>query len=104
MKNKRRTIRQSVEAILRDYPDTRDCDKLLTLKFWELVEQIPMDNMYDFKRGFIESETSLESIRRARQLVQEEGSYLPTKESVISRRRKRESSMKRNIVKNREVI
>lgn len=102
--NHKKTIRQDVESILRDFPNTRDSDKALTLKYWETVEEMPTDSMESFKNWFVKSGTSLESITRARRLIQEEGKYLPIKQDVISRRRKRELAMKQSIIKNREVI
>ncbi len=97
-------VRKNVEMILRDYPETRNSDKLLILKYWELVDKLPMYSMARFKDAFVLNSTNTESIRRARQLIQEEGHYLPTKKEVISRRRKKEIEMFTAIVEEREVV
>lgn len=100
----KKTVRQSVEAILRDYPETRNCDKTLILRYWEMVDEIRMDSMIEFRNGFISTSTMPESITRARRLIQEEGFYLPTKDYVLVRRSKREQAMKKEIIGNRQVI
>ena len=101
MKNK--TIRNKVEFILRYNPEARNCDKTLIFTFWKEFDEISMDNEDSFKKGFIHNSTSTESIRRARQLIQEDGMYLPDDEIVMSRRRK-QLKMNSEIVNNREVV
>lgn len=103
MKGKK-TVRQNVETLLRDHSDTRNCDKTLILKYWEMIDEIRMDSIVSFRKGFISASTPPESITRARRIIQEEGLYLPTKEYVLVRRSKREQAMKKEIIENREVI
>lgn len=98
----KKSIRHNVEKILGSYPETRNDDKKLILKYWQLYDKIPMDNIESFKLGFINSSTSTESIRRARQLIQEEGKFLPTDEMVAIRRWKK--SKMENAIKEREVV
>jgi hypothetical protein len=92
------TIRENVEAILAKHPSTRNNDKDLMLTYWEEIDNVELGNRFEF----IFFATSPESIRRARQLIQEEGSYLPDDE-VIAKRRGRESQMVR-AVRHREVV
>lgn len=64
-----------VEALLEQYPATRDNDRLLIVKVWE--KQSPyLDTMFTsfakFKTDFLQGKfANTESIRRSRQLVQE---------------------------------
>lgn len=104
---KRKTVRKYVEIILSKFPETRNCDKLLTLKYWQHVDGLPMkdeNSVSAFKNAFLESSTSMESIRRARQLIQEEGKLLPTKSSVIQSRNKKKNLMEEAIISEREVV
>jgi hypothetical protein len=94
----KRTIRENVEAILAAYPGTRNNDKELMLEYWETVDKVDLRNRFDF----IFFATSPESIRRARQLIQEEGRYLPD-DKVVSIRRGRQQQMVRAVRKG-EVI
>lgn len=98
------TIRDNVAKILKDYPETRNSDKLLILKYWELVDKLPMDNIDKFREAFVKKSTNTESIRRARQLIQEEGKFLPTDKHVIEKRRRKEQLMIESIVNEREVV
>lgn len=88
---------------MKDFVETRNSDKALILKYWELIDKIPMDSMSNFKSAFLTDSTSTESIRRARQLVQEDGKYLPTDETIIARRYK-QYKMVGAIKNNREVV
>jgi hypothetical protein len=101
---KKRTIRDNVEEILRDYPYTRNSDKKLIIKYWEIVDKISMNSIDEFLHGFMVKATNPESIRRARQLIQEEGKYLPTDPTVLERRRKKQYLMKESIKKHRQVV
>jgi hypothetical protein len=98
---KKKSIRQNVEAIMREYPDTRNDDKLLILTYWNLFDKIVKDQMVS-PIDVLDKATSTESIRRSRQLIQEEGKYPATDETVIGRRNK-EKKMK-EAIKNREVV
>ena len=71
-----RSIKQTVEKILRQYPETRDNDRLLMLKVWAVQNpQLRLSDFtfWSFAKDFINAEyTDPESIRRARQKLQEE--------------------------------
>ncbi|HDR7263641.1 hypothetical protein [Bacillus sp. CH_203] len=97
---KKKTAKQHVEDILRDYEVARGDDKALCLLYWRLVDGIDFRN---FAVGFMDKATMPESITRARRLIQEEGKYRPSEE-IIERRRDRERSMRGSVVKHREVI
>lgn len=96
-------VRKNVENILHEFPETRNCDKQLIVKYWQLVDMISMNDINEFLQGFIDRSTSTESIRRARQLIQEEGYYLPTDETV-AKRRMRQKKMKYAIKEERNVV
>lgn len=98
-----KTLKEKVEVLLRDFPQSRNCDKQLVLKYWENYDNIPMGDINSFKNGFLKSSTSMESITRARRLLQEEGKYLPTDKTVLGRRRKK-IKMESAIIRNREVV
>src|SRR5690554_2639492 len=99
-----KSIRDNVRDILEQYPETRNSDKLLILKYWELVDKLPMHSMSRLKEAFVLNSTSTESIRRARQLIQESGEFLPTNDNVVKRRRRREQKMFEAITKHGEVV
>lgn len=97
---KKHTIKQNVESILAQFEATRSNDKLLLLAYWHHIDGI---NMSNFANEFLEKGTMAESIRRARQLIQEEGRFLPS-EDTIEMRKGREVSMRTSINSHREVI
>lgn len=94
------TIKENVEMILRKDVKSRGCDKRLIMLYWKDVDEVDFLN---FEEEFISKSTSSESIRRVRQLIQEEGRYLPSDEIVLLRRLRR-VKMKDSIVNNRDVI
>lgn len=73
------TTTQLVEKALKDYPETRNSDKLLIIKVWELQVGKPMNNQ--LKDFLLHDACSPETIRRNRQKFQEYGRY-PAKEEV----------------------
>lgn len=87
-----RQLKEKVEAILRDYPDTRNSDKKLVAEFWrcfnaesvatnEAGTWVRLEDVFDL--------TSPESIGRNRRLIQnKEGKYQATDPVVIERRKK----------------
>lgn len=77
-------VRGRVHAILRECPDTRNCDKLLCVTYWKLV-----DGVRDLDG--ITRATCPEAIRRARQILNERGTFLATDPLV---RQKRKQSLK----------
>lgn len=100
-------VKSNVAFILENYPKARNCDKYLTLKYWEIFDKLPLNDtslVKDFKFAFVNNSTSTESIRRSRQLLQQEGLYPPTDTSVIESRKKRQALFKDSIIKERQVI
>ena len=63
-----------IKEILKEYPETRDSDKLLILKVWESEGLFLSD---DQRETFLKL-TSSETIRRTRQRLQEQGYYKST--------------------------
>lgn len=94
------TIRDNVETILHADEESRGNDKRLIMLYWKQIDNVDFSK---FESEFVEKATMPESIRRARQLIQEEGKYLPNDEIVL-KRRARQSDMKNSIVKHREVL
>lgn len=78
-------VKENLITILEEFPETRNNDKLLMLRYWELCDDVDMTE--NFEKTFLASATSPESIRRARQLLQSKGLFLPTDEEVIRKRR-----------------
>lgn len=96
------TIRENVETILRGFPASRNDDKKLILEYWRTFDNVSFDSIDKFVGSFISKSTPTESITRARRLIQEEGKYLPTNETVLARRWKK--SAMEDAIRNREVI
>ena len=70
-----------VTQFLEDFPETRDNDNLLLLKVWSKQNPKLKDKGYtfgEFAVGLLLEETyaNFESVRRARQKVQEENEHL----------------------------
>lgn len=95
---KRLTIRQNVEIILSCDEQSRGDDKRLLLLYWRDIDGI---NFANFEEEFMTKGTMAESIRRQRQLIQEDGFYLPSEE-IIEARKERQKEM-RDYIKNRKV-
>lgn len=100
--NVKKNVKRNVEALLRDYPDTRNDDKLLTITYWKVYDNVDMSSEENFYSSFMHQSTSTESIRRARQMIQEDGKYMPTDE-VVAKRRWKQVQMK-EAVKQRQVV
>lgn len=96
---KKRTIRQNVEAILCVNEEARADDKVLLLEYWRLIDKIDFTN---FAEEFMTKGTIAESVRRQRQLIQEDGFFLPSQE-VLEARANKEMMMRESIRKNRMV-
>lgn len=83
-------VSDRVEFLLKNYPQTRDCDKILWLSYMNLFlkmrEKMNIDksNPYEcFKEIFLHEDTpSMESIRRTRQKIQESGKFLGEKRKI----------------------
>jgi hypothetical protein len=79
----------AIRYILAHYPEARNNDKLLMLLYWELADKISIPK--EFRQAFLYRATPPETIRRARQKIQSEGSYLPRQEVLEARRRKQQA-------------
>lgn len=92
-----KTVKERVEHLLREHPEARNSDLLLIVlylrEFTELgkyIKYIP----YSVMRKY---EGITESVRRARQLIQSEGRYLPTDPKVLEARRRKERRLRKLI-------
>jgi len=85
-------VKGRVEAILREYPETRNCDKLLCITYWKLIDEVKdLDG--------IQFATCPEAIRRARQWLNERGQYLATDPEVLKKRRYNAREMRIGVAK-----
>lgn len=99
MINDIKKVHGKVEMILEKYPQTRDSDKLLWLGYLVLFHDLKTllgDDSYAKFRDLLLSENtpSMESIRRTRQKIQEEGKYLGTER--IKKLRDKENELVRD--------
>jgi hypothetical protein len=90
MENNLNTLKKQIEMVLRDYPDTRNSDKLLTWKLWKqfysksLYTYITMDEFFKLPTE--------DTIKRIRAKIQNtDFKYLPTYWEIAKQRRWRES-------------
>ena len=79
-----RKVKERVYDLLERFESTRNNDKVLLLKYWELYDGLDMN---DFAIAFVLGGTSPESITRARRSIQSTGLFPPTAESVLRKRR-----------------
>ena len=96
----RRTIRQNVESILSKHERARGDDKALLIAYWKEIDGINFNN---FEAEFVKKGTMAESIRRQRQLIQEDGHFLPSEE-IIEKRKGKQYAMRASILHKREAI
>lgn len=94
------TIKDNVELILSEDELSRGSDKRLMLQYWKHIDGI---NFQNFESEFMDKATPIESVTRARRIVQEEGNYLPN-EYISNKRKSRQDLMKKSIIADREVI
>lgn len=102
-KQSKNAIKENVISLLRDNEQARNSDKHLIFLYWRNIDNVKFNNESEFYQAFVKQATSTESIRRARQIVQEDGLYLPTDATVLARRWKK-AEMKSAIIKEREVV
>lgn len=100
-KEKLRQVKDKVSYILENFPETRECDKLLTLYYnWEFCgwhEYILTKNTLI---AMAQKMIVPEDIRRVRQKLQhEKGLYLPEDMSVINKRKLLSQVYKKSIKK-----
>src|ERR1035437_9898163 len=91
--NMKHLAEYKVKEILKEYPETRDSDKLLILKVWESEGLFLSD---DQRETFLKL-TSSETIRRTRQKLQEQGYYKST-QRVKDIRMKKEIEMRQDFM------
>ena len=92
LKEKLQGVELCVRHILALNPEARNNDKLLMLLYWEIIDGIQIPK--EFKKAFLTKATHPETIRRARQRIQEQGDYLPSQDVLEARRRKQEAMRK----------
>lgn len=80
-----RKVKANVFEILEAFEETRNSDKALLLKYWEIWDEIDLGQT--FARDFLTKGTSVESITRARRTIQSTGLFLPTDVEVLRKRR-----------------
>jgi hypothetical protein len=78
-------IKQNVLALLEAFEQARNSDKYLLLKYWQVVDSIPMGE--GFVQAFVGHSTSAESITRARRSIQSSGLFPPTDPDVLKKRK-----------------
>jgi len=101
VKEELRSIKERVEWLLKNYPETRNDDRYLIILYMRFFT--PMRKYLSFvPYRVIKELPSFESIRRARQLIQEKGKYLPTDPNVMRRRGRLMEAYRRGIVELRE--
>lgn len=76
-------VKENVMDLLERFPETRDEDRHLLLRYWTEKDGIAFD--YTFPERFMRA-TSAESITRARRQIQRAGLFLPTEEAAQNRR------------------
>lgn len=84
-------VSKAVYSILERYPEARDNDRELMLRYWHEVDQLLFDDT--FPETFTAKGTSPESITRARRAIQASGEFLPSEE-VVKRRRTRQEAFR----------
>jgi len=96
-------MKDRVEAVMGLYPETRENDKVLIWRIWEqdfldLRGDLRPYNitMIPLSLDILKELSSPETIRRARQLVQAEGKYLPPAD-IQRKRLKQEAAVRREV-------
>lgn len=82
------TVRGQVYGILRDYPETRGNDGLL-LCHW-LEDHKGVGTFGGLLKMANENKFKFESVRRARQMIQAQGIFLPDDDTILKRRKLQE--------------
>jgi len=97
VKEQLRSVKERVEWLLKNYPETRNDDRYLIILYLRYFT--PMRRYLDFvPYKVIKDLPSFETIRRVRQLIQEKGKYLPTNPEVMRRRGRMMEAYRRGIV------
>lgn len=82
-------VRRNVESILKNYPATRNSDKVLILKYLEVF--YGMDKFTPIG-DILNVNVNFETIRRSRQLLQHVGKY-PADPNVCDRRKRQDNDL-----------
>ena len=98
---KLKTVKERVEYLLEKYPDARNSDLYLTILYLRKFTPLGKYIKYIPYRVIKEYDGIFESIRRARQYIQNTmGKYPPTDPEVLAKRMKKKKSMERIMGKN----
>lgn len=84
-------LRDKIELALRDHPETREDDRVLTIHIWKKyhghhIQQAKSGRDVMYVDSIFDLPTQ-ESIKRERARFNENGKYLPSNETVLKRRR-----------------
>ena len=88
LREKLKTVKERVEWLLANYPETRNDDFYLFILYIRHFEPELSRYIEFIPYNLIKRSTRFESVRRARQLIQAEGRYLPTDPKVLRKRRR----------------
>ena len=88
LKEKLKTVKERVEYILEHYPEARNDDFYLYILYVRLFEPQLSQYIDYIPYNIIKRSTRFESVRRARQKIQEEGRLLPTDPKILRKRRR----------------
>lgn len=80
-------IHQNVLTLLERYPEARDDDSALMVRYWADIDGLVFD--YTFPTRFISQGTNPESITRARRTIQNKlGLFQPSQDAAATRRQR----------------
>jgi len=97
---KLKTVKERVEWLLENFPETRNDDLYLTILYWRYFDKKMSKYIKYIPYEVIKQAIRPETIRRIRQKIQnEEGKYLPTDPKVLKKRRKMAKLMRRAVKK-----
>ena len=81
-----RSIKDKVEYVLKEYPDTRNSDQYLIVMIWWCFNQDSFEGKeYVRVKDVVDKFEKMESITRCRRKLQEEGKY-PSTGTVLEKR------------------
>lgn len=75
MEFKKKSVRENVFNILKEYPESRGDDKILLTYYWFLIDGVKFDGIQEFAATFKDA-TPEGSITRARRFIQYDNSYV----------------------------
>ena len=83
-----KTVKDRVEYILENYPESRNDDFYLWLLYIRLFERQLSNYIKFIPYKLLKNAVKFETISRVRRKIQEEGRYLPTDPKVLEKRRR----------------